>query len=95
MQKFGKWIYEKVQLEGKEGQNTLYQLLEKHGAEFYRDGVVSHLGAISSASAKFALFINSGLSVTVLSNREMIKNEFSARQIYYTLDRNLFTKEKL
>lgn len=51
----------------------------------YRNGVISHLGAISSASAKYAHFLNDGLSVTILSNREVIKIEFSVRQIYYTI----------
>jgi CubicO group peptidase (beta-lactamase class C family) len=95
MQKFGKWIYDEVKKEGKgeNGDNTLFQVMERHGGEFYRGGVVSHFGAIESASAQFATHLNSGVVLTVLSNREKINQEFAARQIYYAIDRNMLTKE--
>lgn len=95
MQKFGKWIYDEVKKEGKgeKGDQTLFQVMERHGGEFYRDGVVSHLGAIESASAQFSTSLDNGVIVTVMSNREKMDQEFAARQIYYTIDRNILTRE--
>ena len=95
MQKFGKWIYDRFEKEGKgeKGDNTLFQVMERHGGEFYHGGVISHLGAIESASAQFSTSLDSGVVVAVMSNREKMNQEFAARQIYYTIDRNILTKE--
>jgi CubicO group peptidase (beta-lactamase class C family) len=81
LDKFGQWIcqlYKQDKQVSVDSENSLPQLFEKYGGEFYGGGVVEHNGAVPSSSGHFAAFLNHGVSVAILSDQSRLRGNFAA-----------------
>jgi len=76
----------------KKPEKPLYQLMQEYGGEFFDNGIVGHIGAIESASAEFSANVNTGTTVTVLSDRGKMGQELAAHKIFFTISQNVFSK---
>ncbi|MDP1835424.1 MAG: serine hydrolase domain-containing protein [Chlamydiales bacterium] len=92
LQKFGKWLCQEVHQEDMEAPNSLYQILERNGGEFYGGGVIGHAGAINSASSQLTVLLKPGITIAALANREKIGSEFAAVKLNQAIDRNILTE---
>lgn len=63
LMKFGKWINEKCQSE------NFRELVKKYGEEFYEEGEIRHGGDTYSASSYFSTFLDSGITISILSDQ--------------------------
>lgn len=91
LDKFGQWICKQYKEEDPKAETSLHNLLEKHGREFYGDGMVGHLGAVPTGSANLAVYLDHGVSVAVMSDQFMLEGDFAAQKIDRIILQNLLT----
>lgn len=83
LQKLGTWLHQKC----REKNSPLLSAMEKHGTEFYvpEDREIRHNGNSSSGSAMLSSFLDSRITISVLSDQD----NFMANKVYYAIRENL------
>lgn len=99
LDKFSQWLCKKYQKEEKNKKslepNSLHQVLEKYGQEFYEGGVITHTGASAgTGSAHITTFLNRGVSVAIISDKDQIGRQPAAQHLEYVIIHNLLTKKE-
>lgn len=90
--KFGQYIASKYEKEDASKPDSLHQLLAKHGEEFYGNSTLGHVGAVPGASCDFKVYLEQGVTLSVLANQDKINDEFSAVHLSSVIFRHMLSE---